>query len=137
MKTIEQQVEEKYPKEREEFKKMWNDGEFQWNYPPTFGASREASREVSLWRVWNTFIVPKLEERDRIAREEVIKGEIEYWKGVFDKRPTDRDLESDGIAQNFARIEIERLEKALTTPPKKNLPTRPAGYKPEDDYDID
>lgn len=47
------------------------------------------------------------------TREEAIRGEIEYWKGVFDKRPKDRDLESDNIAQNFARIEIERLENKI------------------------
>jgi len=47
------------------------------------------------------------------TREETIRVEIEYWKGVFDKRPKDRDLESDSIAQNFARIEIERLESKI------------------------
>ena len=47
------------------------------------------------------------------TREETIKNEIKYWKGVFDKRPKDRDLESDSIAQNFARIEIERLESKI------------------------
>ena len=47
------------------------------------------------------------------TREETIRDEMEYWKGVFDKRPKDRDLESDNIAQNFARIEIERLESKI------------------------
>jgi len=45
--------------------------------------------------------------------EEMIKSEIKYWKKVFDDRPKGRDLESDNIAQNFARIEIDRLEKLL------------------------
>jgi hypothetical protein len=47
------------------------------------------------------------------TREETIKEEIKYWKGVFDNRPKDRDLESDNIAQNFARIEIERLQSLI------------------------
>lgn len=47
------------------------------------------------------------------TREETIREEIDYWKDVFDNRPKDRDLESDNIAQNFARIEIERLENKL------------------------
>lgn len=47
------------------------------------------------------------------TREETIREEIAYWTDVFDNRPKDRDLESDNIAQNFARIEIERLENKL------------------------
>lgn len=47
------------------------------------------------------------------TREETIREEIAYWIDVFDNRPKDRDLESDIIAQNFARIEIERLENKL------------------------
>jgi hypothetical protein len=47
------------------------------------------------------------------TREETIREEIKYWHNVFDNRPKDRDLESDNIAQNFARIEIERLENKL------------------------
>jgi hypothetical protein len=47
------------------------------------------------------------------TREETIKSEIKYWEGVFDKRPKNRDLESDNIAQNFARIEIERLQSLI------------------------
>jgi hypothetical protein len=47
------------------------------------------------------------------TRKETIRNEIEYWEGVFDNRPKDRDLESDNIAQNFARIEIERLQSLI------------------------
>lgn len=47
------------------------------------------------------------------TREETIGEEIAYWTDVFDNRPKYRDLESDNIAQNFARIEIERLENKL------------------------
>lgn len=47
------------------------------------------------------------------TREETIREEIAHWTDVFDNRPKDRDLESDNIAQNFARIEIERLENKL------------------------
>ena len=46
----------------------------------------------------------------RDALLQFIDSEIEYWKNIFDKRPKDRDLESDTVAQNFARIEIERLQ---------------------------
>ena len=46
-------------------------------------------------------------------KEELIKEEITYWKDVFDNRPQERDLESDTIAQRFARIEIERWENKL------------------------
>lgn len=42
-------------------------------------------------------------------KRDFIESEIKYWKDIFDKRPKDRYLESDVIAQNFARIEIERL----------------------------
>lgn len=47
------------------------------------------------------------------TREEMIREEIKYWKNVFDNRPKKRDLESDNIAQNFARIEIERLKSLI------------------------
>ena len=47
------------------------------------------------------------------TREETIREEIKYWINVFDNRPKDRDLESDNIAQNFARIEIERLKSLI------------------------
>lgn len=46
-------------------------------------------------------------------KKEFLEKERDYWKDVFDKRPTNRDLESDIIAQNFARIEIERLESKI------------------------
>jgi hypothetical protein len=53
------------------------------------------------------------EEGRKQGVEAFIKKETEYWKNVFDTRPYDRDLESDTIAQNFARIEIERLKKLI------------------------
>lgn len=56
-----------------------------------------------------------LAEQDRISRESIARKEIEYWKDIFDNKPKDRDLESDNIAQNFARIEIEKWEKYLQT----------------------
>jgi hypothetical protein len=59
------------------------------------------------------YIKQFITEEIKLAREETIKEEIDYWKDVFDNRPKDRDLESDNIAQNFARIEIERLENKL------------------------
>lgn len=49
------------------------------------------------------------------TKREMCEKEIEYWKNIFDNRPKDRDLESDTIAQNFARIEIEKWEAILTT----------------------
>jgi hypothetical protein len=45
--------------------------------------------------------------------KQILEAEVEYWKDVFDKRPANRDLESDNIAQNFARIEIDRLTNII------------------------
>jgi len=54
-----------------------------------------------------------LQTREETIKEEIAYWIIAYWIDVFDNRPKDRDLESDNIAQNFARIEIERLENKL------------------------
>jgi hypothetical protein len=59
------------------------------------------------------FVVSQKQKAIAQTREETIREEIAYWTDVFDNRPKDRDLESDNIAQNFARIEIERLENKL------------------------
>jgi hypothetical protein len=45
--------------------------------------------------------------------KDIVNKEIEYWKNIFDNKPKDRNLESDNIAQNFARIEIEKWERRL------------------------
>lgn len=52
----------------------------------------------------------RIEEIHKEELENMIEEEIIYWKNVFDNRPKDRDLESDTVAQKFARIEIERWE---------------------------
>jgi hypothetical protein len=75
---------------------------------------------------WGLRVGPKSNQREQTrvllsilskalaqTREETIREEIAYWTDVFDNRPKNRDLESDNIAQNFARIEIERLENKL------------------------
>jgi hypothetical protein len=54
-----------------------------------------------------------LQQQEKDIKEELIKEEIAYWKDVFDNRPQERDLKSDTIAQNFARIELEKWENKL------------------------
>lgn len=75
------------------------------------------NNECGYYVDWKDGVMPIVEKYANIiiaqTREETIKEEIDYWKDVFDNRPKDRDLESDNIAQNFARIEIERLENKL------------------------
>lgn len=53
------------------------------------------------------------EEYAREYTRGIYKRERAYWISVFDNRPKDRDLESDQIAQNFARIEIDRIDEIL------------------------
>ena len=61
------------------------------------------------WLAIEEFILKAIDQ----TREETIREEIKYWENVFDNRPKNRDLESDSIAQNFARIEIERLKSLI------------------------
>ena len=63
----------------------------------------------------------KLEAFEKKTKEEFLKNEIAYWKDIFDSRPTNRNIERDTIAQNFARIEIERLEKILSNASKEGI----------------
>lgn len=64
----------------------------------------------------------KAEDYADLKIREFINKEIAYWIDIFDNRPKNRDLESDTIAQKFARIEIERLKdkfKILSNKDKK------------------
>jgi hypothetical protein len=62
------------------------------------------------------FVSSLLKARNREIIEKIAQTEIQYWKDIFDSKPErPRELESDNVAQNFARIEIERWEKLITT----------------------
>lgn len=76
---------------------------------------KEFEDKYSSFELCNQVSKPELDKlKDFISKaidqtiEETIMEEISYWTDVFDNRPKNRDLESDNIAQNFARIEIER-----------------------------
>lgn len=57
------------------------------------------------------FIAQERIEAGREAIRAITINEIQYWKDVFDKKPQrDKYLESDEVAQNFARIEIDKWE---------------------------
>lgn len=75
------------------------------------------TKEIRFYKLLKNIVIKEVEEAidktKKETREEIIREEIAYWIDVFDNRPKDRDLESDNIAQNFARIEIERLENKL------------------------
>ena len=58
-------------------------------------------------------LIASLQAQHEKEIEDIANKEIEYWKNIFDNKPKDRNLESDNIAQNFARIEIEKWERRL------------------------
>jgi hypothetical protein len=76
-------------------------------------SSCKVRREFTFTGNINSWLKEKLSAFEKTTKEEFLKSEIQYWIDVFDKCPKDRDLVSDEVAKNFARIEIERHEKLL------------------------
>lgn len=91
-----------------EQKERW-DRQIRTPYDQLSESEKESGRKES--RVY----LPLVDKILKQQKKDFIESEIKYWKDIFDNRPKDRDLESDNIAQNFARIEIERLENKLIT----------------------
>lgn len=80
------------------------------------GLAFECSDYEGMYKELQAIFIVAIADRDKFWKKkikEIYTHEINYWKDIFDNRPKDRDLESDNIAQNFARIEIERLQKLL------------------------
>lgn len=74
---------------KEDFEKMWNNGEFQWNYHEETVAKHDDGN-LSLWRVWNNFIEPALDsaiESARIQGRREVVSHIEYCIDEYCKAP--------------------------------------------------
>lgn len=89
-----------------EFVRMWDKGEFMWNYHE---GDVVGSKEINPWRIWTVFIKPtltSLTEAHKVERQAIIDTAWEYMIEAVRKESWSKKELEETIAKKF-NIEVK------------------------------